>query len=150
MRSDRSTPERIERPAAAPVNAYGRLAEAVQAEGAAALVSLIETQGSSPREAGTAMVVRPSGGFHGTIGGGALEWRALADAREALQTLIDGADVLIQNLAPGAAARLGLSHEALKPKDANWPAELSSVAGDIAAANLDLLDLQKKEDDENN
>ena len=40
-----------------------------------------------------------------------------ADAREVLQTLIDGADVLIQNLAPGAAARLGLSHEALKPKN---------------------------------
>ena len=30
------------------------------------------------------MVVRPSGGFHGTIGGGAMEWRALAEARETL------------------------------------------------------------------
>ncbi|HEX2942985.1 MAG TPA: CaiB/BaiF CoA-transferase family protein [Rhodopila sp.] len=37
------------------------------------------------------------------------------DARAALDTLIAGADVLIQNLAPGAAARLGLTHEALKP-----------------------------------
>jgi itaconate CoA-transferase len=37
------------------------------------------------------------------------------DARAALDRLISGADVLIQNLAPGAAARLGLSHEALKP-----------------------------------
>jgi itaconate CoA-transferase len=36
------------------------------------------------------------------------------DARAALDTLIAGADVLIQNLAPGATARLGLSHEALK------------------------------------
>ena len=33
----------------------------------------------------------------------------------ALDTLIAGADVLVQNLAPGAAARLGLTHEALKP-----------------------------------
>ncbi|MFO1024522.1 MAG: CaiB/BaiF CoA-transferase family protein [Acetobacteraceae bacterium] len=40
-----------------------------------------------------------------------------ADAREALQRLIEGADVLVQNLAPGAAARLGLSYEALKPKN---------------------------------
>ena len=32
-----------------------------------------------------------------------------------LMQLIDGADVLVQNLAPGAAARLGLGHEALKP-----------------------------------
>jgi itaconate CoA-transferase len=38
-----------------------------------------------------------------------------ADARAALGTLIAGADVLVQNLAPGAAARLGLTHEALKP-----------------------------------
>jgi itaconate CoA-transferase len=38
-----------------------------------------------------------------------------ADAREALDLLIAGADVLVQNLAPGAAARLGLTHEALSP-----------------------------------
>jgi itaconate CoA-transferase len=37
------------------------------------------------------------------------------DARAALDTLIAGADVLVQNLAPGAAARLGLTHEALTP-----------------------------------
>jgi itaconate CoA-transferase len=37
------------------------------------------------------------------------------EARSALDTLIAGADVLVQNLAPGAAARLGLTHEALKP-----------------------------------
>ena len=37
------------------------------------------------------------------------------DARDALGTLVAGADVLVQNLAPGAAARLGLTHEALKP-----------------------------------
>ncbi len=36
------------------------------------------------------------------------------DARSALNTLIEGADVLVQNLAPGAAARLGLTHEALR------------------------------------
>ena len=32
------------------------------------------------------MVVRPSGGFHGTIGGGALEWSALEAALAALKT----------------------------------------------------------------
>jgi itaconate CoA-transferase len=36
-------------------------------------------------------------------------------ARKVLDQLVAGADVLLQNLAPGAAARLGLSHEALKP-----------------------------------
>ena len=38
-----------------------------------------------------------------------------ASARDALTKLIAGADVLLQNLAPGAAARLGLSYDALKP-----------------------------------
>jgi len=36
------------------------------------------------------------------------------EARAALDKLVAGADILLQNLAPGAAARLGLSHEALK------------------------------------
>jgi itaconate CoA-transferase len=38
------------------------------------------------------------------------------DARAILMRLISEADVLVQNLAPGAAARLGLSHEALAPQ----------------------------------
>ncbi len=36
------------------------------------------------------------------------------DAFDALMRLVAGADVLVQNLAPGAAERLGLSYEALK------------------------------------
>jgi len=38
------------------------------------------------------------------------------DARPILEGLIERADVIVQNLAPGAAARLGLSFEALSPK----------------------------------
>jgi len=37
-------------------------------------------------------------------------------AKDVLAKLMEGADVLVQNLAPGAAARLGLSHEALRDK----------------------------------
>jgi xanthine dehydrogenase accessory factor len=51
-------------------------------QGAAVLVTLAECQGSSPREAGARMVVRKDGGFSGTIGGGALEWIALAEAQD--------------------------------------------------------------------
>jgi xanthine dehydrogenase accessory factor len=47
----------------------------------AVLVTIVETQGSSPRETGVRMVVRPDGGFSGTIGGGTLEWVALAEAQ---------------------------------------------------------------------
>ncbi len=64
--------------------AFRRLVEAIEAEGAAALVTLARVQGSSPREAGARMAVRPSGGFNGTIGGGTLEWAALEAAQTAL------------------------------------------------------------------
>jgi len=63
---------------------FGQLIAALDAEGAGALVTLTGVSGSSPREAGARMVVRPSGAFHGTIGGGVLEWEALAEARRAL------------------------------------------------------------------
>ena len=51
---------------------------------AAALVTLAQAQGSTPREVGARMVVAPSGAFTGTIGGGALEWGALAEAQALL------------------------------------------------------------------
>jgi len=50
--------------------------------GAAVLITLAESAGSSPREVGARMVVRPDGRFSGTIGGGALEWLALAEAQQ--------------------------------------------------------------------
>ena len=51
-------------------------------QGAAVLVTLAECQGSSPREAGARMIVRKDGAFSGTIGGGALEWNAMAEAQQ--------------------------------------------------------------------
>jgi xanthine dehydrogenase accessory factor len=67
------------------MRAFRRLLEAIEAEGSAALVTLARVEGSSPREAGARMVVRPSGGFHGTVGGGALEFAALDAAQAALR-----------------------------------------------------------------
>ena len=64
---------------------FGRLLESLEAEGAGALVTLVRVQGSSPREIGARMVVRPSGAFHGTIGGGALEWDVLHAALSELR-----------------------------------------------------------------
>ena len=42
-----------------------------------------------------------------------------ASGHAVLSKLVAGADVLLQNLAPGAAARLGFSHEALKATNPN-------------------------------
>jgi len=50
-------------------------------------VTVAATQGSAPRDAGAAMLVRADG-IEGTIGGGALEWEAMRQAR---QMLADGA-----------------------------------------------------------
>jgi xanthine dehydrogenase accessory factor len=49
----------------------------------AALVSVLATAGSAPRGAGTRMLVT-AGEVHGTIGGGALEFRAIDQARAIL------------------------------------------------------------------
>jgi xanthine dehydrogenase accessory factor len=64
---------------------FSQLIAALDAEGAGALVTLVAARGSSPREAGARMVVRPSGAFNGTIGGGVLEWEALQEAARALE-----------------------------------------------------------------
>jgi xanthine dehydrogenase accessory factor len=51
------------------------------AQGAPAmLVEVTEARGSVPREAGTRMLVSPTA-VAGTIGGGHLEWQAIARAR---------------------------------------------------------------------
>ena len=51
---------------------------------ACVLVSVFGARGSAPRDAGARMVVCADGGFFGTIGGGALEWRAIAHARSVM------------------------------------------------------------------
>ena len=63
---------------------WGTIARFIDAQGGAALVTLAQAQGSSPREVGARMVVAPDGAFTGTIGGGALEWGALAEAQALL------------------------------------------------------------------
>lgn len=66
------------------MSVFARLADLVASHGAAAYVRVAVVKGSAPREVGAAMAVRPDGAFHGTIGGGELEWRALREARAAL------------------------------------------------------------------
>lgn len=56
------------------------LKDAIGRAGACVLVTVARVKGSSPRDAGTKMVVWTDG-FSGTIGGGNLEYQALAKAR---------------------------------------------------------------------
>jgi xanthine dehydrogenase accessory factor len=108
---------------------FTRLIEAIAAEGAGALVSLVKVEGSAPREAGARMVVRPSGGFHGTIGGGELEWQALAAAREALAHGRGPARRAVKSLGPDLAQCCGGRVEWLiETFDARDAAELADLA----------------------
>ncbi|MBE3636619.1 xanthine dehydrogenase accessory protein XdhC [Mangrovicoccus algicola] len=73
------------------------LARAVDAHGRVARIVIAQARGSAPREAGTSMLVWQAG-QSGTIGGGALEYRAVAAARALLET--GGAQVTRQALGP--------------------------------------------------
>ncbi|AVO44952.1 xanthine dehydrogenase accessory protein XdhC [Phreatobacter cathodiphilus] len=79
---------------------WPRVASLIATEGACALVSVMATRGSVPRGAGARMIVRPDGAFFGTIGGGTLEWQALAKAQALLERRDAAALVLDQPLGP--------------------------------------------------
>jgi xanthine dehydrogenase accessory factor len=63
---------------------WARIRETIERHGSAGLISVIAAAGSVPREAGARIVLQPDGGFFGTIGGGRLEYEAIAAARTAL------------------------------------------------------------------
>ncbi|HEX2020773.1 MAG TPA: xanthine dehydrogenase accessory protein XdhC [Aurantimonas sp.] len=65
----------------------------------AALVTIVEAYGSTPREAGAAMLVTP-GAIAGTIGGGRLEFDAIERARALLSSGEDSAEMDVK-LGPG-------------------------------------------------
>jgi xanthine dehydrogenase accessory factor len=65
------------------VNPHAKILIALEAHGTCALVTVTSTRGSTPREVGAWMVVTPLG-FHGSIGGGTLEWHAMAEAQSLL------------------------------------------------------------------
>jgi xanthine dehydrogenase accessory factor len=93
---------------------------------------LAQAQGSSPREVGARMVVAPTGAFTGTIGGGALEWGALAEA-QALLGRRDGPAVTRLDRALGpdlgqcCGGRVLLTIERLTTADRDAVAELAKA-----------------------
>ena len=63
---------------------WARIRQTIEQHGAAGLISVIGAAGSVPRESGARIVLQPDGGFFGTIGGGRLEYEAIAAARAVL------------------------------------------------------------------
>ena len=76
------------------------VAEMVGSHGRCALVTVAQVRGSAPREPGARMAIAPDGGFRGTIGGGELEWRAIAEARDALSLDTPSATLRRMTLGP--------------------------------------------------
>ncbi len=61
--------------------AFERIAEVLSAGRPAVLVTLVSSQGSTPRKQGARMLVYADGSSEGSVGGGALELRATELAR---------------------------------------------------------------------
>lgn len=106
-------------------------ARAALAAGPTAMLSVIAAEGSAPRGAGTRMVVTADEAF-GTIGGGALEHRAIAQAR-AILALPEGS-WRVQDYPLGpllgqcCGGRVRLLVERLSGGDAGWLAAIADGA----------------------
>jgi xanthine dehydrogenase accessory factor len=63
---------------------WRQVLDGIDRHGRLAMVTIAAKRGSSPRDAGARMIVFPDATFTGTIGGGTLEWKAIAMAQAAL------------------------------------------------------------------
>ncbi|MDP2739234.1 MAG: xanthine dehydrogenase accessory protein XdhC [Pseudorhodobacter sp.] len=102
----------------------GALQAAVAAHGRVARLVVAAVAGSAPREVGAAMLVWPDGSA-GTIGGGALEWAAMARARGMLAK--GGARLDREALGPGLGQCCGGSVVVLT--EVYGAAEVAVLAG---------------------
>ncbi|MBW2699586.1 MAG: XdhC family protein [Deltaproteobacteria bacterium] len=62
-----------------------KLHQLVEQDESGALVLVITSTGSAPGKVGAKMLVLPDGNIHGTIGGGVVEARVIADALDAIE-----------------------------------------------------------------
>ena len=109
---------------------FSTLAERVLKDGRVALVTIVATEGSTPREVGARMIVTPKGEIAGTIGGGTLEYRLIAEAVSALQNSRWQADFRDVPLGPElgqcCGGRLTYIIEAFHVKDHEMLEELAN------------------------
>lgn len=66
------------------------------------LVTVLQTSGSTPRKAGSQMLVRLDEGFFGTIGGGLAEATAIAEAYQTFKSKVSSLHRLTMNASVAA------------------------------------------------
>ena len=67
------------------MNIFEKITHLQKTNTSAALVTVIQTRGSVPRESGSKMIVEADGKIHGTIGGGAVENMVINEALEVIK-----------------------------------------------------------------
>lgn len=75
------------------MSVFRALADLENTNKAGALCTLIRSKGSTPRHTGSKMLVYPDGSIVGTVGGGEMENRVIAEARKAI---LDGRPRLLE------------------------------------------------------
>jgi len=121
---------------------WAKAAKAALARGPAALVSVIGSEGSVPRGAGTRMVVTGAD-FAGTIGGGKLEKQAIDQARAILGEPAGSWRVQDYPLGPllgqccGGRVRLLVEH--LDPASSGWLDETGSAGTLVSELQADRI-----------
>jgi xanthine dehydrogenase accessory factor len=92
--------------------------------GKCAMITIIEVKGSSPRDRGARLILTEAGFYRGTIGGGALEWQAMARAQSALAAADPRSYVTTAVLGPDLGQCCGgqvkLLTEILSTADLGW------------------------------
>lgn len=108
-----------------------RLLACIDAATSVVLVMLADRQGSAPRESGTCMIVGTDLQL-GSIGGGRLEWLALAEARSLLMDAPSCTRLVRYPLAARAGQCCGgvvwLSYERISAADRGWLQQVQAIA----------------------
>jgi xanthine dehydrogenase accessory factor len=123
------------------------IADFLARHGTCAMVSVIAVKGSAPREPGARLIIAENGLFRGTIGGGALEWRAIAEAQAALArgggTFFIASSVLGPDLGQCCGGQVKLLTEIFLQTDRGWIEDFARLEERASFSTQAVLDGSK-------
>ena len=112
--------------------------------GKCAMITIIEIKGSSPQGPGARLILTEDGFYRGTIGGGALEWHAMARAQSGMASGLGGFDLTTAALGPELGQCCGghvkLLTEIFTTADLGWIGEFARREAQAPFSTLLRLD----------